>query len=89
MSALQDRSAIASRTMLLEYGASPRAAQALALAAKCRAVLAGRGHVLPQDVKDMAIPVLAHRVVPAFEAEAEGMDAIAVVGAILDAVKVP
>ena len=48
---------------LIDYGASPRATIALTLAAKANAFLAGRGYVIPQDVKDMALDVLRHRVI--------------------------
>jgi MoxR-like ATPase len=60
-------------------GASPRAALALLLAAKARALLKGRDFVLPDDVKYLAPFVLAHRVLLAPEAELEGAQADAVV----------
>ena len=56
---------------LIQYGASPRATIYLTLAAKANAFLHGRGHVLPQDVKEMALDVLRHRVILTYEAEAE------------------
>jgi MoxR-like ATPase len=61
-------------------GASPRAALALLLAAKGRALLKGRDFVLPDDVKYLAPYVLSHRVLMTPEAELEGAHADAVVG---------
>ena len=57
----------------LRVGASPRAAQAITLAAKVRALLDNRFHVSFQDVKDVAIPAMRHRVILNFEGEAEGI----------------
>jgi MoxR-like ATPase len=74
---------------LVLYGASPRASIALARAARGRAFLARRGHVTPHDVKAVAPDVLRHRVVPTYEAEAEGVTAETIVRRILDAVPVP
>lgn len=53
-------------------GASPRASLALVQAARARALMDGRGYVLPDDVKALAVPVLAHRLVLTPEAEMEG-----------------
>ncbi len=57
----------------LRVGASPRAAQAITLAAKVRALLDGRFHVSFQDIKEVAIPAMRHRVILNFEGEAEGI----------------
>ncbi len=57
----------------LRVGASPRAAQAIALAAKVRALLDGRFHVSFKDVKEVAVPAMRHRVILNFEGEAEGI----------------
>jgi MoxR-like ATPase len=57
----------------LRYGASPRAAQAITLGAKVRALLDGRFHVSFQDVKDVAIAAMRHRIILNFEGEAEGI----------------
>jgi len=54
-------------------GASPRAAQAISLAAKVRALLDGRFHVSFKDIQEVAIPAMRHRVILNFEGEAEGM----------------
>ncbi len=59
---------------LLAYGASPRASQCMILAAKSRAVLMGRATVSLDDVRALAVATVAHRLVPSFRAEAEGMD---------------
>src|SRR5574338_550499 len=74
---------------LVAFGASPRASIALAQAAKAHAYLRGRGYVIPEDVRSMALDVLRHRVLLTFEAEAEEIDADQVVTRILDAVPVP
>jgi MoxR-like ATPase len=74
---------------LIHYGASPRATINLTLAAKGNAFLHGRGHVLPQDVKDLAPDVLRHRVILTYEAEAEDKTSDDVIRTILDAVPVP
>jgi MoxR-like ATPase len=58
---------------LIEYGASPRASIALVLACKARALINGRNHVSAEDIKEMAYPVLRHRIILNFEAERKGM----------------
>ncbi|MFB6284138.1 MAG: AAA family ATPase, partial [Halobacteria archaeon] len=58
---------------IIEYGASPRATLSLILAAKSRAFLRGRNHVSEEDINEMAVPVLRHRIIIDFEAEREGM----------------
>jgi MoxR-like ATPase len=65
----------------VELGASPRAGLLLLRAAKARAVLAGRDHALPDDVQEMVVPVLSHRIVlapDAFDATGEEVVAAAV-----------
>lgn len=57
----------------LQWGAGPRACQFLILGAKVRAVLRGRRHVAPEDLQAMALPVLRHRILTNFTAEAEGV----------------
>ena len=57
----------------LQWGAGPRAGQFLILAAKARALLLGRLHVMLEDVEAVAAPVLRHRLVPSFTASAEGV----------------
>lgn len=74
---------------LVQYGSSPRGTIGLSLAAKANAFLAGRAFVVPQDVKDVALDVLRHRLIPSYEAEAEGFGSEALVQQILDGVPVP
>jgi MoxR-like ATPase len=57
----------------LRVGASPRAAQAITLGAKVRALLDGRFHVSFQDIKEVTVPAMRHRVILNFEGEAEGI----------------
>ena len=65
-------------------GASPRAAQALLLGAKVRAVTDGRYHVSYKDVRDVALPSLRHRLILNFEAEADRVDSDALVNQIIE-----
>jgi MoxR-like ATPase len=55
------------------WGAGPRATQYLVLGAKARAVLHGRYYVSCEDIREVAIPVLRHRIITNFNAEAEGV----------------
>jgi MoxR-like ATPase len=68
----------------VRYGSSPRGAQAVVLAAKCRALLDGRAAVAIEDVQAAALPALRHRVVLNFDAAAEGVSADAVIRNILE-----
>jgi MoxR-like ATPase len=74
---------------LIEYGASPRATIALSQASKAMAFIKGRGFVTPQDVKNIAHDVLRHRMHVTYEAEAEGLDADALVDRLLEQLPVP
>lgn len=65
--------AIPMTNQFLRVGASPRAAQAITLASKVRALLDGRFHVSFKDIKEVAIPAMRHRVILNFEGEAEGI----------------
>ena len=71
---------------LIEWGAGPRACQNLVLAGKVRAVLHNRFHVTIDDIAALAAPVLRHRVVPTFNAEAEGVKVDDIIAKILEAV---
>jgi MoxR-like ATPase len=71
------------------FGASPRASIALYHCSLIFALFEGRSYVTPQDVKSAALPVLRHRIVLSYEAEADGMDADAVIARILSHVPVP
>ncbi len=76
------------KTSLLA-GASPRAANMLATAARAYAALGGRDFVLPDDVKALAVPTLRHRVVLAPGAEIEGLTAEGIVRQVLEQVAAP
>ena len=71
---------------LVEWGPGPRACQHLVLGAKVRAILRGRYHVTLDDVEALAYPVLRHRIVPTFNAEAEGVTVDDIISKILAAV---
>ncbi len=71
------------------YGASPRASIALLLCSKALAAIRGRDFPTPDDVRDIALPVLRHRLALRAEAELEGATADAVISDILKAVEVP
>ena len=73
----------------ISVGAGPRGAIALVRVARALALLAGRDHVLPDDVRDVAYPVLRHRVVLSPEVQIEGLDADHVLGALLAKVPAP
>jgi len=73
----------------LQFGASPRAANMLASAARAFAGLGGRDYVIPDDVKLLAPPTLRHRLVLAPGAEIEGLDTDKVVAQILEQVPAP
>ena len=73
----------------INWGAGLRAGQALIIGAKARALLQGRSHVTPDDVKALAVPVLRHRILPNFKAEAEGVDADQVIAKLVETVPVP
>lgn len=70
-------------------GASPRAGEHLLYAAKVKAYLENRSYVIPDDVKWLAVPVMAHRIVVKPEYEVEGIDGRTVVREILERVEVP
>ncbi len=65
------------------WGAGPRASQYLVLGAKANAALAGRAHVSTQDVREVAHPVLRHRILTNFTAQAEGIDSNQVIDRLL------
>jgi len=74
---------------LIEYGASPRAAIYLIRAAKAHAFLAGRAHVIPEDIKALGLDVLRHRILLTYRADAEGTGADALLGRIFERIPVP
>jgi MoxR-like ATPase len=69
------------------FGAGPRASQALILAAKARAVLSGRYAAEVEDVRALALPVLRHRLVMSFRAEAEGVRPADLIETLLQSVR--
>jgi MoxR-like ATPase len=71
------------------YGASPRGAINLVVAARALAVLRGRGYALPQDVAELARDVLRHRLVLTYQALAEGVGPEQLLGAVLAAIPAP
>ncbi len=73
----------------VRWGASPRAAVALARAAQAAAFLRGRGYVIPEDVKAVAPAVLRHRIILKLEAQAEEVDVETLIGELLSTVEVP
>jgi MoxR-like ATPase len=73
----------------LQYGASPRAANMLAAAARAAAVLEGREFVIPDDIKGLFKPLLRHRVVLAPSAEVDGLGADQVLDQVLAQVPAP
>jgi MoxR-like ATPase len=74
---------------LIQFGASPRAGIHLLKASKARAFLAGRAYVLPEDVKSLAHDTLRHRLIPTYQAEADGVSSDQMLDRILGAVPVP
>ena len=74
---------------LIAYGASPRASIMLIRAAKAHAFLRGRGYVTPDDIKQIGLDVLRHRVLVTYEAEAEDLTSDDLVKKIFDQVEVP
>jgi MoxR-like ATPase len=73
----------------VEFGASPRGSIAFTQAARARAILAGRDHVVPEDIKALAHRVLRHRVVLGFEAIADDTRVETVVDALVATVRTP
>lgn len=73
----------------ISLGASPRGSLALTRASQARAAVEGRDHVLPEDIKTLAIPVLGHRLSLAPGAHLENLDAYAILTDILDNMVVP
>jgi MoxR-like ATPase len=76
-------------TAQLAYGASPRATLGLVAAARALALLRGRDYVLPDDVRELAVEVIAHRLVLSFDAVADGVSAESVVERLVEAVPPP
>ena len=73
----------------VEWGPGPRAGQQMVLGAKARALLEGRTHVTLEDVRHLAAPVLRHRMVPTFRAQAEGITPDALVARAIQELPAP
>lgn len=71
----------------VSWGAGTRASQCLVLGGKTRALLAGRAHVTKEDIRVMALPVMRHRILVNYRAEAEGITVEKVIGELLAMVK--
>ncbi len=73
----------------VSWGAGLRAAQSLVLGSKARALLAGRFHVTPEDVRSLVHPTLRHRVLLGYRAEADGVTVDGVIDSLLEHMKGP
>lgn len=74
---------------LVTWGAGPRASQNLILAGKARAVLHGRVHVMTDDIRQVALPVLRHRLLTTFHADAEGVSTDDIIAKLIQSVPSP
>jgi MoxR-like ATPase len=74
---------------LVDWGAGPRAGQYLLLGGKALAAMSGRINVSIQDIQEVAIPVLRHRIGTNFQAQSEGIDAVALIQKLLKTVPEP
>ncbi|MGL4421596.1 MAG: AAA family ATPase [Gemmataceae bacterium] len=74
---------------LISWGAGPRACQYLILGGKARAILHGRVHVTTEDIKSVAYPVLRHRIMTTFHADADGITTDAIIKKLLDTIPLP
>lgn len=73
----------------VSYGASPRASIALFIASKAEALMNGRDYVIPNDVKEVAYPILRHRLILNYQAEAEKITPDIVIREILNKIRAP
>ncbi len=73
----------------VSWGAGPRASQYLTLGAKARAVLRGRSHATEEDIQAVAEPVLRHRTLVNFNAEADGIDSREIVSRLVESTPIP
>ena len=74
---------------LVAWGAGPRASQYLILGGKARAILHGRLHVTTDDIKEVAYPVLRHRLVTTFNADAEGVTTDDIIDRLIRTIPLP
>ncbi|MDR1001295.1 MAG: MoxR family ATPase [Clostridiales bacterium] len=77
------------RTQAVQVGASPRGSIALLLCAKASAAVSGRDFVIPEDIRDIALPILRHRILLKPEAEIDGVKPDQVIESIMGQIKVP
>jgi len=82
-------SSINTITSNIQWGAGPRAGQSIIMAAKANALMQGRYAVVPDDIHQVIYPVLRHRLLLNFKAEAEGLKADQIIADLLDAVELP
>jgi MoxR-like ATPase len=73
----------------VNWGAGPRASQYLVLGAKARAIMHGRYHVSYEDIRAVAKPVLRHRILTNFNAEADGISSLDIISQLLEKVEPP
>jgi MoxR-like ATPase len=73
----------------VKWGAGLRASQALILGSKARALMHGRHHISVKDIQALAKPILRHRIIPNFYAEAEGISSDRIIEQLLEAVPAP
>jgi MoxR-like ATPase len=73
----------------VSWGAGPRACQYLSLGGKARAILHGRLHVTTEDIRVVAYPVLRHRLVTTFNADAEGITTDQIIQRLIEAIPLP
>lgn len=84
-----EKAGVKSLKPLIQHGVSPRASIALLQAAKAHAFIKKRGFVTPEDIKAIGKDVLRHRIMPSFEAEAEEIDADAILDRLFSEIQVP
>ena len=68
----------------INWGAGPRASQYLVIAAKSKAIMDGRYTPNIDDIKSSLIPVLRHRIIPNFNAEAEGITSLDIISKLIE-----
>lgn len=73
----------------INFGSSIRASMNLVLSAKARALMEGRYHVTPEDIKALALPILRHRVLPNYYAESDGVTVDDILNSMLDDLATP
>lgn len=74
---------------LIGFGASPRGSISLARATKCYAFINRRGYVIPEDVRAVIYDILRHRIGLTYEAEAENVNSVDIIGKIINQIEVP